>query len=269
MACITPFNVKDANGIYFPVPCGKCPPCLKRRTSGWSFRLRVEARQHLAAHFVTLTFNTDTVPLSKNGFMTLDKRPLQLYFKRLRKLNLKRNNEKVIYYAAGEYGSKTKRPHYHIILFNCHPDDIVHAWKLNLIPIGHVHIGNVSDASIGYCLKYIHKGKFRPLHRNDDREKEFQLCSKGIGAAYLTQATRKYHLDLLTKRCCITIEDGCTIAMPRYYKVKLYDVYQKNEIKSYFANEFKPKIELTDSIRNRIIANHKSKLKQYESSESI
>ena len=124
--CITPFykKLEIVNGVttgYVPFPCGKCPPCLRRRVSGWSFRLVKQGEQACSALFVTLTYDDEKVPKTASGLMTLQKSDLQKFFKRLRK----KTHEKISYYAVGEYGDKTQRPHYHIILFNAIPRIVV------------------------------------------------------------------------------------------------------------------------------------------------
>lgn len=188
--CFTPYNVKHKmTNTTIPVPCGRCPKCVARRTSGWSFRLMQEDRVSDSSLFITLTYDTDSVPFTKNGFMDLRKRDLQLFFKRLRKLTAdqsrKINHQRLAnrkngllydkpikYYAVGEYGGKTKRPHYHIILFNANVELIQKAW-----PQGQIHYGNVTGASVGYTMKYISK-KWHPMHCNDDRTPQFALMSK-------------------------------------------------------------------------------------------
>lgn len=225
--CIAPFYKKDEfKQEYMALPCGKCPPCVKRRASGWSFRLVREEERSNSALFVTLTYDTETVPISKKGYMTLDKTDLQKFFKRLRK----RCYEKVVYYAVGEYGSKTQRPHYHIILFNATPNAVENSWKIDNNPIGSIHIGDVTDASIGYTLKYISKKRLIPMHANDDRNKEFSLMSKGIGANYLTKQMVNWHKRKLEDRMYCPLKDGKKIAMPRYYKDKIYNEQERKTI---------------------------------------
>lgn len=153
--------------------------------------------------------------------MTLVKKDMQDFMKRLRK----HHKEKLVYYLAGEYGTDTKRPHYHIILFNANMDTVNRAWKL-----GHIHFGNVSEASIGYCLKYINKTGNAPSHGRDDRQPEFQLMSKGIGKNYLKKQMTRWHKKDLINRYYIPLKDGKKIAMPRYYKDKLYTKHQKQII---------------------------------------
>jgi hypothetical protein len=230
--CITPFYKKEQiKGEHIPFPCGKCPPCKKRRTSGWSFRLVKEGERSKSALFITLTYDTEFVPITTNGYMTLDLTDLQKFFKRLRKLT----NEKLKYYAVGEYGSTKKRPHYHIILFNANPEHIKRAWALNNKHIGAYHIGNVSHASIGYTLKYMSKKSSIPMHQNDDRKKEFSVMSKGLGSNYITQAIINWHKNNLEERMYVPIEDGKKIAMPRYYKDKMYNEEEKDKISKYMV----------------------------------
>lgn len=217
MACITPFYKKDEPEIGFP--CGKCPDCLARRASGWSFRLMQEYLRSSSAVFLTLTYNTKYVPLSPRGYMTLDKKDVQLFMKRLRK----KHSEKLKYYIAGEYGTQNMRPHYHAILFNARMDLIADAWRIGVDPIGDLHYGSVTHASVGYTLKYMCKPSQIPLHQNDDRIKEFSLMSKGLGENYLTNAMIRWHHADLTERMYLTLDDGKKISMPRYYKNKIYD----------------------------------------------
>lgn len=242
MSCITPYHVKQ-NQEEIPVPCGKCPECIKRRISGWSFRLVKEGERSTSAHFVTLTYNTDYVPITQKGFMTLKKRDLQLFFKRLRKISA----EALRYYACGEYGGKTNRPHYHIILFNAQVKDIEKSWgearkvikvygrKVFKVPVpatqfGGIFYGDVQEASIGYCLKYMSKPGKIPVHQNDDRSPEFSLMSKRLGDNYLTKAMSTWHKKDLENRMHLVLKDGKKIAMPRYFKDKLYTDKERKRI---------------------------------------
>lgn len=233
--CLTPFNVKNPKiqGSTIPVPCGRCPPCFARRTSQWSFRLRVEGRQHMLSSFITLTYDTQSVPLSDNGFLTLKKSDVQNFIKRLRKTNEKKYGIKdtIKYYVAGEYGSHTRRPHYHLIIFNAHPDAISSAWSLDKRPLGFIHIGTVTDASIGYSLKYISKKLTnKKRHSRDDRQKEFQLCSKGIGLSYLTSDMVNWHKNAPADRCFAIIEDNKKISLPRYFRNKIFNESELKQI---------------------------------------
>lgn len=242
--CFTPYIVKH-NGDEIPVPCNKCPNCVKRRISGWSFRLMEESRKSVTGHFITLTYDTDSVPITRNGFMGLKKRDLQLFFKRLRKAHAQSDNPlnaPIRYYACGEYGGRTNRPHYHIILFNARLELIQEAWskdvkvqltgkrgkpikkwKMEKKYLGNVHYGFIAEASVGYTLKYMCKPGRIPMHNRDDRQPEFALMSKGLGASYLTDNMIEWHKSDINNRMYCNLADGKKIAMPRYFKNKIYD----------------------------------------------
>jgi len=218
--------VKGVDTGYIPFPCGKCPPCIRRRVSGWAFRLNKQSEQSITAHFVTLTYNEEHITKTKSGLDTLVKADVQKFFKRLRKLT----KEKISYYAVGEYGSDGQRPHYHIILFNANPKIVENAWTINDVSIGNIHFGDVGEASVGYTLKYISKEKKIPMFQGDDRQKEFALMSKGLGKGYLTEQMVKWHKKNIENRVYLPLKDGKKAAMPRYYKDKLYDKGQKFRI---------------------------------------
>jgi hypothetical protein len=243
--CQTPFHkkmelVKGVETGYMPFPCGKCPACVRRRVSGWAFRLNKQSEQSNSAHFVTLTYNDEHIKKTKNGFETLVKKDVQDFFKRLRKLT----KQKISYYAVGEYGDTGERPHYHIILFNANPKIVENAWKLNDITLGNVHFGDVGDASVGYTLKYISKDKKIPQFNGDDRQKEFALMSKGLGAGYLTQNMVKWHTKgNIENKVYLPLKDGKKAAMPRYYKDKLYDKGQKFRIGVFMRAESQKQVD--------------------------
>ncbi len=72
---------------------------------------------------MTLTYDDEHLPINDyvdsdgviHGKPTLRKRDVQLFLKRLRK-NYKYDNH-IKYFCCGEYGGKTFRPHYHLIIF--------------------------------------------------------------------------------------------------------------------------------------------------------
>lgn len=215
MKCDTPFWVLPKAAIEkVPVPCGRCPTCKLRRVNGWVFRMLEEDKISTSSHFVTLTYDTSTVPISDNGFMTLSKEDFQKFMKRLRKLC---PQSKLKYYAVGEYGSINRRPHYHAIVFNCPDNEMFNtAWGL-----GSVFVGAVSSDSVAYTMKYIDKQTSRKTHFRDDRLPEFPLMSKGLGKNYLTDEIIEYHKADISRLYAVK-EGGHKIALPRYYREKIY-----------------------------------------------
>lgn len=158
------------------LPCGKCLGCLLNKTKEWALRCRLELQEHKTAAFTTLTYDNQHLP------PTLTKRDLQLFLKRLRRLHekqAKRGGKKnppcasppegvrsrpsndptpgtLRFFASGEYGEQTKRPHYHAILYGLRPgedDSIIQkAWGL-----GHTYTLPVTPAAIAYVVGYTSK----------------------------------------------------------------------------------------------------------------
>jgi hypothetical protein len=229
MPCRSPFWIERVGRPSIPVPCGKCPICRRRRLNDWVFRLKQEDKVAESSYFITLTYNTDHVPLCNNG-MTLDPNDLTKFFKRIRKYG-----ENIRYYAVGEYGSKSWRPHYHIILFNLKDlDHIFKGWKL-----GSIHIGDVTSASIGYTCKYLDKQKKVPAYAGDTRVKEFSRMSKGLGKNYYEDKNvfKAYKGNI--ERTSIHTEEGYRIPMPRYYRDKFLSDNEKKAQRLFIDKEVK------------------------------
>ncbi len=234
--CISPYTRKH-EGRSITLPCGRCYPCKAKRISGWSFRIMKEAELSSASFFVTLTYNNESVPRTPNNYKSINKRHCQLYFKRLRKSLPKGITIK--YYLAAEYGSKTMRPHYHIILLFFNDSKQNHDYESaidNAWHLGDTWLGTTTSASTTYSLKYISKPSQIPLHQNDDRLKEFSLMSKRMGESYLTPQIIKWHKADLENRFYLPLIGGQKISMPEYFKQKIYTKIERNLIASYFAN---------------------------------
>ena len=177
----------------------------------WAIRIAHENRYSKGSAFITLTYNEKFLP--RDGMLV--KSHLQKYFKRLRKLF----KEKLRYYAVGEYGTKSQRPHYHILLFNIdrtEHEKVRQAWTLGGIPIGHVHIGNVDTASIIYCLKYVVQPE-----QKEKEVKPFSTMSRayGIGGMYLQDHIVEWHR--MTESNFMRDHDKI-IRMPKFYKEKIW-----------------------------------------------
>lgn len=190
------------------MPCGKCAFCAATRRSDWAIRLDYEARLHVVKKFVTLTYADANLTWDKN-VPQLVKSDLQKWFKRVRK-----TGAKIRYYAVGEYGTRTKRPHYHILLFGEVSDETIReSWKLGL-----VHIGTVTQASVNYTLGYMVNKSAIHLHH---RVKPFSLMSlrPGLGSNYLSHAMIAWHKS---GRKNYVLVDGVKRHLPRYYKCKIF-----------------------------------------------
>lgn len=221
MRCISPRTIwpyrtvewTEKNEEYaLSVPCGKCLACLSNKREEWIFRLEQEFKYSKSALFVTLTYNDWHLP----GDRSLRKRDVQLYMKRLRK---KDGTNKIRYFAVGEYGEISGRPHYHLLLFNCLEEHVRSCWVDSKDKaIGIVHVGKVTQASIAYCTKYIiQKPDFDEL----ERLRPFTLMSRayGIGGRYLSEEMVKWHRNTDALYC---VQDGFKTRMSRFYRSKVW-----------------------------------------------
>lgn len=140
------------------VPCGTCIGCRETAAKHWALRCFLELEEHRSATFITLTYKPEKVPV------TLSKRHLQLFLKRLRKAHAKKQRAAGIrpeaikplrFFASGEYGETTNRPHYHAIVYSTSTEDaqvIQKAW-----PNGFTDVKPATRAAIAYVAGYAAK----------------------------------------------------------------------------------------------------------------
>jgi len=257
--CLTPMTIrrkqKGPDGsITRVVNCGRCVPCLRKKQIDWCFRLGKELNASESACFLTLTYNDESIPFTEGGY-SLVRKDFQDFMKRLRK---HANKTKIKYYACGEYGDKTERPHYHAIIFNLpRPFEkyVQKAWKH-----GHIHIGTVTEASIFYTTKYALKGLRRKRSDEVDeygREPQFQLMSNGLGVNYVKQTIVEYLRTNGSK--LLTVPGGAKKKLPRYYVDKMFTDPEEKSLWTAAANaeisinHNRHDIDITDKQRRELI----------------
>lgn len=216
------------------VGCGRCLWCRIQRRREWTLRLIFESELHKDKWFLTLTYD-DT-----NNPGTLIKKDLQLFMKRLRK---RLNEKKIRYYAVGEYGENTARPHYHAILFNCDEADLeirteqLPGGKTRLIsglcekiwPVGYNVMGSVTIESIQYVAGYVHKKLYGKDKYPEGITPPFALMSKLIGYNYFI--SERFHN--VQKNGTIKLR-GKDVNVPRSYIRKLKRANDKHhDLKNY------------------------------------
>ena len=221
-----------------PVPCGHCQGCLSARALDRKTRLLHEGSCWERNCVLTLTYDADHLP--PGG--TVVKADLSAFMMRVR--NRARRHDGVSagvrFEGIGEYGGKTARPHYHVILFNYDAPDKVHwSGKGDLAQftskvmddvwgMGHVRVGVFGPKSAGYVAQYITEkvigDRKAPKYMHVDPtgqpfwvEPEFALSSRrpGIGAAWLA----KYESDVYPHGY-VVLKSGCQVKPPAYYDAK-------------------------------------------------
>lgn len=229
---ISPYSNKTIKE-FTEIPCGKCLECRLAYSRMWADRMMLEAQEWNENYFVTLTYDNKHLRTTFDGWPTLDSRDLQLFMKRLRKhFKAYYDHDKIRFYSAGEYGDKSFRPHYHLILFNLPLKDLeVYAHNReftyynsktleDLWPYGYVVIAPVSWDTCAYTARYVvkkQKGKTKDYYKFFGVEPEFCRMSRkpGLGRNYFEK-----HKDEIYTYDRIYLSDlmgGRSIKPSRYF----------------------------------------------------
>lgn len=226
------------------VPCGQCIGCRIEHAQGWAARCVHEAQMHQANSFLTLTYDNEHLP---HGGV-LHPPHTQNFMKELRRTI----PAKVRFYLCGEYGSETRRPHYHVLLFGYdfpdkelwkksgsgeklyRSDQLEKVWRK-----GHSYIGDMNYKTAGYCARYSMK-KIRGEKADEHYESiiedtgeiiqltpEFQRSSNRPGIGY--DFFQRYYRDIYPSD--FVVVQGKKQRPPKYYdqllKAKDNDLYQQ------------------------------------------
>jgi hypothetical protein len=142
------------------------------------------------------------------------------------------DSRKVKYFIAAEYGKRgSKRPHYHVILFNVDKEVLAKCWNY-----GHINFDRkrgLSRAAIAYTLKYMCK------YVKEEKRQDFRRMSTGIGRGYLLKPARlAWHRSAPGERQYVPLAGGVHGRMPRYWKVR---IFTKSEIDGAAESWFRKK----------------------------
>lgn len=156
--------------------CGKCMPCRINHQRRWLGRALLESLCHTYTWFATLTYAPEAEPMVRleDGNMggTLEKADVQKWFKRCRTAGYKFR-----YLVVGEYGDRTWRPHYHVIIYGPSHDQIdgmLDLWGYGFTQVNICTVGGMRYA-LGYTLKKMTRKHDERLR---GRAPEFMLASR-------------------------------------------------------------------------------------------
>lgn len=203
------------------VPCGQCDCCKMEKANEWATRITNEAEcWDFKGIFLTLSYNNANLPFNKEKLTTLKRKDIVNFKKRLRKFAEKhqpaikewinpqtgKKERPIRTFECGEYGFNGTRaaiggnPHYHMILMNWMPDDLVfekYSQKSGL-PIyksktiqklwgkGDCPIGYITYESASYVARYTMKKnglakvkrKYYDAEVMDEKTGEFKIKRK-------------------------------------------------------------------------------------------
>lgn len=105
------------------VPCGNCAPCRLEYSRVWANRCYLESLCHPYTWFITLSYRDDALVYNPGAqFATLEKDALSSFMRKVR--DYYGHNLNIRYFGCGEYGDRTMRPHYHLIVFGAPINDL-------------------------------------------------------------------------------------------------------------------------------------------------
>lgn len=214
--------------VPLSLPCGQCTGCRLEHSRQWAMRCVHEAKMHKENCVLSLSYNPEKLPEN----LSLVKRDLQLFFKRMRKAV-----GRFRYYACGEYGERSRRPHYHAAIFGF---DVVDKkfYKRSKIGTslytselmndiwgnGFVVVGEMNFESAAYIARYVvdkMTGDMADMWYSwidddgvwHDVEPEFAVMSRrpGIGTSYY----KKYGAEVLAHDSVVM--RGQVVRPPRFY----------------------------------------------------
>lgn len=174
MDCLCPVDLR-VQGVIVDRRCGYCEACLLTKRQAWSARIQLEASCHAENIFVTLTYSPEHLPPRGE----LCPRDLELFWKRLRKAL---SPLSIRYFACGEYGSRSRRPHYHAVLFGVGvsvAELLGKCWAK-----GHTRVDPLTPARASYVAKYVCKAVSGDSDVPQDFQPEFARMSRRHGLAH-------------------------------------------------------------------------------------
>ena len=218
--------------------------CRIAKTREWSERIVHEMDYFKENTFVTLTYDNEHLPFD----LSIHKVDLQLFFKRLRSdLGIR----KIKYFACGEYGDNTCRPHYHSIIFgmsSAEKELIDSAWLKGFTYCGSVTYNSARYVA-GYVMKKYNGDKAKEVYGT--KEVPFRLSSLGLGKRWC-----EAHEAELIKNLGFTVK-GIPVGMPRYYRNKLGDKLDEKLLEE-------RRVELSNESRNKMVKRGVDELSEAE-----
>ena len=224
------------------IPCSKCEACTLNRSGETARRTYDEYKtNNFVGMFITLTYSPENLPACGH----FNEKDIVLFVKRLRKIS-----PKIRTLGVAEYGEKTKRPHFHLLVLGYEsPDkkrlrktDSTHTGQKygifetktlqNLWPHGISEFGSVTEQSCSYVARYLFKknkkeseGKPCEICQNQKPKKSKIVCRSrrpGLGADFCD----KY---ITLDRAFPATLGNQSESLPRYYRDRVSKHLSKHD----------------------------------------
>lgn len=229
------------------LPCGQCAGCRLDNSREWADRCTMEGLYHDSEKcwFITLTYDNDHLPGWASGYVSdspypygsLLKDELSNFMKDLRESARYHNRgNELRFYGCGEYGTKSLRPHYHLIVYGLDLSDndfykrnrcgdalYNNKWLEGVWQNGFVVIGHFDWRTAAYTARYVMK-KRKGKNSKEEYEKldvtpEYTRMSLRPGIAYNYFAANYQRLYYENARIVLPAIDGKAniTSPPRYF----------------------------------------------------
>jgi len=230
-------EIYDERILHIEIPCGQCIECRESKARDWQVRLTEEIKQHEYNYFITLTFAPAELETICNKNKLKECNAVAGYAVRHMLERWRKDNKKSLkHWLITELGHEgTERIHLHGLIFSDKPlefgkmdNNNFRTWKY--WKYGNIYVGEyVNNRTINYISKYItkidtdHKGFVGQI-----------LASPGIGKSFITKYQERNGQEYKYEKKKIAdyyrLENGCKVKLPKYYKNKLYNEEQREEI---------------------------------------
>lgn len=224
---------RDGSSRTITFPCGRCEECRSKKQSEFAALSLFEAMSAGSLAFFTLTYDDGNLPLMANKvdkgeivhqhivdyrcpdfshdyelFPSLCREHVRTWFKNFREDYKRRHGERVkfSYACFGEYGDKTKRPHYHCLVYGLDTQELhrlKNSWQFGFTDL-HVVSQFNSDGSNAfvklsrYVSKYVAKCDALPdFVRAGLAEKPRLICSQHFGSKSVSSDLQHYRNFIL------------------------------------------------------------------------
>lgn len=274
MRCIRPLNASlaiDGSITYrqksaipgligFQFPCRKCLPCRLNIAREKAIRAVHEAQMHEGNAFITLTYSDEHLESPR-----LLKPHVQTFVKDLRNHLGNDPAHRISVMYTGEYGEETKRPHWHLLIFNYYPPDAKYRYSTK---IGHKiyesktideiwgrndpkkkpsEIGTITMDSAGYVARYAAKKLVHGKDQDHDFHPIHQTSSKNaLGKTWI----EKYWKQTFDQGYIIIPSSKEKAGIPRYY-VDWLKKHHPNEYIRYVTQKREETIKLAEANQRR------------------
>lgn len=214
----------DRRLLYIPAKCGCCIECRKEKQREWRVRLEEELRSSFG-YFTTLTVSPEGVKeIEEKTGLKWEENPNEIATKALRlflERARKETGKSIRHWCVTELGEKKDRIHLHGIFFGQKSAELIKKhWKYGFVFIG----GYCNSKSVNYMTKYMLKVDIK-----HPEFKQIVLASPGIGAGYMDRLDYLWQKQNYKKIevATYTFRNGTKMAMPKYYKNKIFSEREK------------------------------------------